>query len=755
VISYPEKLTKAYPHPANLGYCDFTGCSVMSPPEWRVVEPDYACGVGFMDGQIIFSLPWGRGSETGIKEYLKIMYTIFEDHLAPDSRVVVIDDFSRYHGITQRARKAYIKGLKMRPEVAGIVCYNLSPYFRFNLGIGRRLHMVPYPIEFAADYKAAIMCASRILDAPIGRVDPRKPSPTEPSEPLSPPQFPLIGEHSALGMHVDYRRVTDDVLQLQIRGRATIAGVDGIVQNRQANLMPTWGERQCNYVIVEIEDMSQFPLDVIGHYAKHLGTDTRRAEIKLIILVGEQAFTNAAERFTRMRIPAQVIEAKTFEEASCIIACHREGTSVPPDLDLPAPESIHDRADLADALIHVLSHTRWDLPGPFTVSERYPPKHELRLLLDALDTIKSDVDMMLDNQRQQVAQIATSADIIEESEQQFRALFDVAADGILVIDRDGTIVDSNPAAATMFRTSPEGLNGLSALAILPAIEGFEQEATTQLKHDVNDVQVTAHTKHGHTFPARISLRHTEPDAGAHTIAYVHDSSESVAVQQAILDTTQEVTRRIGGDLHDSLGQKLVGAFYLAQALAKRLNDASPELKTQLETVLGVLQDSINETRTLARGLNPADHAGGGFITGLTHFTGEARKLYEIEIALHIEMSEADIPEKTATHLHHIVQESVNNAVRHGHASTITISLSKLNSGTGLLTIQDNGRGFEAQSEDTPRVGMGLRLMRYRTDLIGGEFEASSCPTEGVKLSCTFAIQQAATGTANVSAPRSQ
>ena len=479
-MAYPIKLSKDYPHPANLGFCKLTGCKVTSPPEWRVVEPDYACGVGLMNQQIIFSLPWGRGSETGIRAYLKIMNEIFDNHLGPADGVVIIDDFSLYHGISQRGRKAYIDGLKNRPEVKGLVCYNLSPYFRFNLGIGRRLHIVPYPIEFVANYEEAILCAARILKAPIGRVDPTKPIPTAVLEPLPATRFPLLGQHAAGGMRVDYRKVEDDVTLLQVRGSATSEGVDAVIQNQVTNLRPTWGITQLEYVIVEIEDMGSFPMEAIGHYAKRLAVDPIHTETRLIVLVGDEAFTTASNRFTRMHIPIQVVEAKTLDEAMTIIECHREGSAVPIDLDLPAPDEITNQKTLCTALIDVLSHTRWDIEGTFKVAELYPPEHELRLLLDALDTIKTDVDMMLADQRRQLADLASAADAIEESEQQFRALFDVAADGILVIDEAGAIIDSNPAAAAMFRSSADGLNGSQALEFLPAIESFMSSATNPL-----------------------------------------------------------------------------------------------------------------------------------------------------------------------------------------------------------------------------------------------------------------------------------
>ena len=738
-MKYPEKLTSAYPHPATQGYCDFSGCMVLSPRTWHVVEQDYAVGVGLMDGQIIFSLPWGRGSESGMVQYIRIMHDIFDHHLGPNRRAVIIDDFALYTGISQRARKVYIEGLKQRPEVAGLVCYNLSTYFKFNLGIGRRLHIVPYPIEFRDTYEESIICAAKILGTPIGHVDPASAPYAPPPEAASEQQrYHLLGAYSADGMEVEYRRLTVDALLVHCRGTASRAAINEIVLQRRRDLTPTLGTSQLDYVIVDIDDMSRFPLDTIAHYARLITEERFALTTKLVVLVGDQAFTNASERFTRMRIPVQVVEAKTLAEAIDIVNCHREGTAVPVDLNLPIPDDITGDKALTETLVEILSRTRWDVPGAFKIAERFPPGHELRVLLDALDTIKMDVDMMLGDQRRQLAQLAQASDVIEESEQQFRALFDVAADGILVINSHGIIVDSNPSAIMMFQTSHEGLVGEPVLTFLPAIESYLGEGSGKLGNGIDDVQITARRKQGKTFPARVSLRRIEMVTGQHVIAYVRDSSESIAVQQAILDTTLDVTRSIGGDLHDSLGQKLVGVYYATQALHKPVGDCCPDLADQIESIMNVLKSSIDETRALARGLNPAEQTAGGCLNGIQRFVDEAVNMYDIECHFHSDLAEDEIPESTCIHLYHIIQESVNNAIRHGHALRVGIRIWRQDGSMGCLTIEDNGGGFTEVRKGATR-GMGLRLMRHRTDLIGGEFEAASQPGKGVKLSCSFTL----------------
>jgi signal transduction histidine kinase len=93
----------------------------------------------------------------------------------------------------------------------------------------------------------------------------------------------------------------------------------------------------------------------------------------------------------------------------------------------------------------------------------------------------------------------------------------------------------------------------------------------------------------------------------------------------------------------------------------------------------------------------------------------------------VELSDAT----KAIHLYRIAQEAVNNAVRHGKAAAIDLSLERMN-GSLHLTVQDNGFGF---SLNNPAEGMGLAAMRYRADLIGATFTIDSQPGKGTHIHC--------------------
>jgi two-component system CheB/CheR fusion protein len=90
----------------------------------------------------------------------------------------------------------------------------------------------------------------------------------------------------------------------------------------------------------------------------------------------------------------------------------------------------------------------------------------------------------------------------------------------------------------------------------------------------------------------------------------------------------------------------------------------------------------------------------------------------------------------ATHLYRIAQEATSNAVRHGHATSVSIRLA-IGAGQAALTVNDNGIGIP--SPESPATGMGLRSMRYRAGLLDGNIEVRALPEGGTLVSCHVPI----------------
>jgi len=141
-------------------------------------------------------------------------------------------------------------------------------------------------------------------------------------------------------------------------------------------------------------------------------------------------------------------------------------------------------------------------------------------------------------------------------------------------------------------------------------------------------------------------------------------------------------------------------------------------------IVGHLNQSIETARSLARGLLPAQRRvqAAGFVARGQEATFSAEVCPEFMFT-----------ETKASHLYRITQEALTNAARHGRASLVNIVLIAREDGFSL-TITDNGVGF-APVTPSPS-GMGLKIMKYRTDMIGAKFEIAANLPHGAVITVT-------------------
>ena len=145
-------------------------------------------------------------------------------------------------------------------------------------------------------------------------------------------------------------------------------------------------------------------------------------------------------------------------------------------------------------------------------------------------------------------------------------------------------------------------------------------------------------------------------------------------------------------------------------------------------IVGHLNQSIETARSLARGLLPVRTETGGLCAALRALAARSRDLYGLEVTFQSEVCpEFVFTETDASHLYRITQEALTNASRHGHASLVDISLIAKEDGFALR-ITDNGVGFVRAAPSAP--GMGLKIMKYRADMIGAKFEIAANKPRG-------------------------
>ncbi|SRR5579871_108117 len=217
------------------------------------------------------------------------------------------------------------------------------------------------------------------------------------------------------------------------------------------------------------------------------------------------------------------------------------------------------------------------------------------------------------------------------------------------------------------------------------------------------------------------------------IVYSTDITDRRALEREILEVSNREQRRIGSDLHDGLGQELTGIALLLRGLASSVDRGAPPASRDLEEVLGLVNGAIDTTRTLARGLSPVALEGGGLAYALRALAARARDMYGLDVHFRSRVSPRVTLDAAATgHLYRIAQESLTNVARHAHAGSATVQLT-VRGRRVSLAVTDDGRGIPAAAAS----GMGLKIMRYRAHMLGGELSIEPGPDgRGTRIACS-------------------
>lgn len=207
-------------------------------------------------------------------------------------------------------------------------------------------------------------------------------------------------------------------------------------------------------------------------------------------------------------------------------------------------------------------------------------------------------------------------------------------------------------------------------------------------------------------------------------------AERRRLERQILELSEAERRQFGADLHDGIGQRLTAIELMFVSLRGDVEALDPKLGGQIGEIAELLRGTIAQTRAMARGLSPLGTERDALQTALVALAAQTDALGRARCRTDISPISFALPPYAAVHLFRIAQEAVNNAVRHSQATDVVIRLTEGGSGV-ILEIQDNGRGLT----DAASRGLGLGLMRYRADMIGGSLVLNSKPGTGLTVRC--------------------
>ncbi len=223
-------------------------------------------------------------------------------------------------------------------------------------------------------------------------------------------------------------------------------------------------------------------------------------------------------------------------------------------------------------------------------------------------------------------------------------------------------------------------------------------------------------------------------------ALVEQMAQRRRLEQELIEISEREQRHFGHELHDSLGQHLTGAAITAHMLAGKLGDR-PEAR-DAERLVKLLDDGVELTRSLARGLYPVELESAGLMAALDEFARGTKTRTQTPCVFYCPSPVPVRDAAAAMHLYRIAQEATNNAIRHGHARLVSITL-EMREDRVDLHIDDDGRGLPP-ADQRGSGGMGLRIMANRAQIIGATLTTARRAEGGTRVACSWPIRASLT-----------
>jgi two-component system CheB/CheR fusion protein len=205
------------------------------------------------------------------------------------------------------------------------------------------------------------------------------------------------------------------------------------------------------------------------------------------------------------------------------------------------------------------------------------------------------------------------------------------------------------------------------------------------------------------------------------------------LERELLAISEREKRRIGEDLHDMVCQELTATALYLKSSAKQLTKECPPASATLDEAAQTVNRNVVVARELARGLQAVELTASGLKNALRDLAAHASENRGIKCHFKAARGVRVPDDAVALHLYRIAQEAVTNAVKHSGAKNLLISLDRNPTHT-CVSVSDDGKGFVMKKRGK---GLGLHMMRYRANALGGELKVQRRRTGGMEITCVI------------------
>lgn len=212
-----------------------------------------------------------------------------------------------------------------------------------------------------------------------------------------------------------------------------------------------------------------------------------------------------------------------------------------------------------------------------------------------------------------------------------------------------------------------------------------------------------------------------------------ETEKQLMATEAVLKGEEQERTRLAKDLHDGLGGMLSGIKFSLSNMKENLV-MTPDNVHAFERSMDMLDSSIKEMRRVAHNMMPEILLKYGLDTALMEFCTEIDRNGVLHVNYQsVGVHEADIPQTISVTIYRIVQELLNNAIKHAHAKNILVQLHQFNEGKLLaITVEDDGNGFDTDLLKKSD-GMGWLNIKNRVEFLKGRIDLQSAPGKGTSV----------------------
>ncbi|WP_275794615.1 PAS domain-containing sensor histidine kinase [Ralstonia syzygii] len=355
---------------------------------------------------------------------------------------------------------------------------------------------------------------------------------------------------------------------------------------------------------------------------------------------------------------------------------------------------------------------------------------------------------------------------LEKSEARLAGIIRSSMEAIISVDEHQRIVLFNPMAETLFGCPAGHAIGRPLGDFIPErfrsvheahVRRFSVTGVSERQMGKQRALFALHAD-GREFPIEASISQVDIGGGKLFTVMLRDTTERVRAEAAlrrsqeelqhlsaaVLATREEERHRIARELHDDLGQRL-------SALKMDLSLFSADLQATGTPLLlleragamqRVIDDTVASVRQISADLRPPLLDELGLVPALEWIAKDFRRRFGLIVSVHAR--EEAVDGRAAIPVFRIVQEALNNVVRHADASRVDITFER-DDGCFELSIQDNGRGWSGTPPaQGARKPLGLLGIRERARLLGGQASTTQTPRQGFRLTVRFPIASDAT-----------